>query len=261
MSDYKYINFTIVDSVGILALNSPETLNALTFDMADEICHALDHEVEQNSDIRCLVFTGEGRGFCSGQNLKNRAIESDGLVDAVMATYFPIFDKIRKCRVPVICAINGVAAGGGCSLALAGDIIFAARSAKFIQVFSRIGLVPDIGSTYLLPRSVGRTRALKMMMTNDQVSAENALKWGMVTDVYDDDALRDEAISFAKRLAAGPTKTLIATRELVDRGQSNDFATQFRSELQVQSDIRNSTDGKEGVAAFIEKRPARFTGQ
>lgn len=261
MTTYTNIRFYSEGAVGVLLLNDPESLNALTFDMAAEICHALDHEVTKNKDIRALVLSGEGRGFCSGQNLKNRALETDDLVETVMASYFPIFERIRNARVPVICAINGVAAGGGCSLALAGDIIIAARSAKFIQVFSRIGLVPDIGSTYLLPRRIGRTRALKAMLTNDPISAEEALQWGMVTDIFADENLLGEAIAFAQRLAEGPTKTLVATRHLVDQSEGCDFKAQFRSELEAQAEIRGSKDAIEGVAAFVEKRTARFTGE
>jgi len=144
---------------------------------------------------------------------------------------------------------------------LAGDVIFAARSARFIQVFSRIGLVPDIGSTYLLPRYIGRARALKAMMSNDPISAEQALDWGMVSDMVDDAELMPAALEFAKRLAEGPTGTLVATRALVDEADGNDFAGQFRRELEVQEAVSRSADGREGVAAFVEKRPARFTGQ
>lgn len=261
MTTYRNIRFYTEGAVGVLMLNDPGTLNALTFEMAEEICHALDHQLADGQDIRALVLSGTGRGFCSGQNLKNRILETDDLVEAVMAKYYPVFEKIRNAPVPVICAVNGVAAGGGCSLALAGDIIFAARSAKFIQVFSRIGLVPDIGSTYLLPRSIGRAKALKAMMTNDPISADEAFEWGMVTDIFPDDELLSEAIAFAQKLSAGPTKTLIATRQLVDQGDTNDFKAQFRAELEAQSEIRKSQDAIEGVAAFIDKRSARFTGK
>lgn len=261
MTTYKHIRFYTEGAVGVLLLNDPGSLNALTFDMADEICHALDHQFGKQSSLRALVLSGEGRGFCSGQNLKNRTLETDNLVDIVMAKYYPVFEKIRNAPVPVICAVNGVAAGGGCSLALAGDIIFAARSAKFIQVFSRIALVPDIGSTYLLPRYIGRTRALKAMMTNEPISAGEALQWGMVTDIFADEDLRDEAIAFAAKLADGPTKTLVATRNLVDQGERRTFKAQFRAELEIQAEIRQSKDAIEGVAAFLEKRNARFGGE
>ena len=183
------------------------------------------------------------------------------LMASALTWYLPIFTGLRAARVPVICAVNGVAAGGGFSLALAGDVIFAARSARFIQIFSRIGLVPDIGSTYLLPQRIGRARALKAMLTNDPISAEQALDWGMVTDVVDDADLLPAALEFAKRLAAGPTQTLVATRALVDEADGNDFSTQFRRELAVQEVISRSADGLEGVAAFVEKRRAQFTGQ
>jgi len=261
MKNYQSITVERDAAVAILTLNAPDTLNALTFDMADEICDALATVVEGDRTVRALILTGAGRGFCSGQNLKAEAIDGEGLMDTALDHYLPIFTGLRGARVPVICAVNGVAAGGGFSLALAGDVIVAARSARFIQVFSRIGLVPDIGSTYLLPQRIGRARALKAMMTNDPIGAEQALDWGMVSDVVDDGNLMPAALDFAKRLADGPTQTLVATRALVDEADGNDFATQFRRELEVQETVSRSADGREGVTAFVEKRPARFTGQ
>jgi len=158
-------------------------------------------------------------------------------------------------------AVNGIAAGGGFSLALNGDIVMAARSAKFIQVFSRIGLIPDLGSTWLLPRAIGRTKALKIMMTNETVTADMALEWGMITDCVDDDQLIPRARELAAKLAKGPTLALMSTRNMVDEGNANTFAQQFRRELEVNSEMRVSFDGKEGVNAFLEKRPAAFRGE
>ncbi len=261
MKNYQTITIERDGAVAILTLNAPDTLNALTFAMAEEICDGLATVVEADKTVRALVLTGAGRGFCSGQNLKAEAIDGQGLMASALTWYLPIFTGLRAARVPVICAVNGVAAGGGFSLALAGDVIFAARSARFIQVFSRIGLVPDIGSTYLLPKRIGRARALKAMLTNDPISAEQALDWGMVTVVVDDADLLPAALEFAKRLAAGPTRTLVATRALVDEADGNDFSTQFRRELAVQEVISRSADGREGVAAFVAKRRAQFTGQ
>ena len=260
MSAFKDILFEIEAGVATITLNNPDTLNALTFEMMTEVRTALD-QVETDTSIRALILTGAGRGFCSGQNLRNRIPDGLDLVTAIVDCYFVVFEGLRTCRVPVIVAVNGTAAGGGFSLALAGDIIMAARSAKFIQVFSRIALVPDLGSTFLLPAAVGRARALKMMMTNDPISAETALDWGMITDLLDDDALLPAARDLAGRLAKGPTKTLAATRRLVDEALANSFKTQFRRELEVQSDIRQTHDAGEGVAAFIEKRAAEFRGR
>ena len=163
--------------------------------------------------------------------------------------------------VPVVVAVNGVAAGGGFSLAMAGDIIVAARSAKFIQVFSRIGLVPDLGSTWLLPRLIGRQRALELMLLNEPLSAERALEWGLVRQVVDDDRLRDEAMKLAHRLAEGPTRALVATRQLLEESEHASYSAQFRREIEVQADIRQSADALEGRQAFVEKRAARFGGR
>lgn len=259
MADFENILFETDNGVATVTLNRPQALNALTFEMMDEVQDALA-KVEADQGIRALILTGAGRGFCSGQDLRNRPPSDGSLVDAIMDCYFRTMDGIRRCRVPVVVAVNGVAAGGGFSLALVGDIILAAHSARFIQVFSRIGLVPDLGSTYLLPEAIGRARALQLMMTNDPLSAEQALAWGLINDCFDDGELMPAARTLAGRLANGPTKALVATRRLVDEGASRTFEQQYRRELEVQSEIRESGDAKEGVAAFVEKRKARFTG-
>jgi len=259
MPDFENIIFELEDGVATLTLNRPQTLNALTFELMAEVRQALA-EVDRNPDIRALILTGAGRGFCSGQDLRNRPAAGVDIVTAYMESYFTAIDEIRTCRVPVIVAVNGTAAGGGFSLALCGDIIMAARSAKFIQVFSRIGLVPDLGSSYLLPRAIGRTRALKVMMTNEPVMAETALEWGMITDCFDDEDLMPAARELAGKLAKGPTQTLMMTRSIVDEAGDNSFEAQFRRELEVNGVMRDSHDGKEGVAAFVEKRTAEFLG-
>ena len=179
----------------------------------------------------------------------------------VMKNYWPAFEALRTCRVPVVVAVNGVAAGGGFSLAMAGDIILAARSASFIQVFSRIALVPDLGSTWMLPRLIGRQRALELMLLNEPLSAERAKEWGLVREVFDDGALLGEAIKFARRLAEGPTRTLVATRQLIEASEDASYAEQFRREIETQSEIRTSADALEGRAAFVEKRKAQFSGR
>jgi 2-(1,2-epoxy-1,2-dihydrophenyl)acetyl-CoA isomerase len=260
MSDFEFILFDVEDGVATLTLNRPEALNALTFEMMGEVRQAMA-QVEQDSDIRALVFTAAGRGFCSGQDLKNRPPEGSDIVEMYCDTYLGVFNDIRSCRVPVIIAVNGTAAGGGFSLALSGDIIMAAKSAKFIQVFSRIGLIPDLGSTWLLPRAIGRTRALKIMMTNEPIMADQAMEWGMLADVVDDDQLMSQARALASKLAKGPTRALMETRNMVDEGNDNDFAQQFRRELEVNSVMRDTFDGKEGVNAFLEKRPTSFRGE
>lgn len=247
-------------AVGLLTLSEPASLNAMTPDLLGGLATAIG-EMTDNPEIRALVLTGEGRGFCSGQNLKASELLGSDIVDGVMRHYWPAFRALRECRVPVVVAVNGVAAGGGFSLAMAGDIIVAARSASFIQVFSRIGLVPDLGSTWLLPRLIGRQRALELMLLNEPLSAERALEWGLVRHVVDDDRLLDEAMKLARRLAEGPTRALVATRALLEESEHASYGAQFRREIETQAEIRQSEDALEGRNAFVEKRAARFSGR
>jgi len=247
-------------AIAVLTLDETATLNAMTPDLLGDLAAAV-RESTADATVRALVLTGGGRGFCSGQNLKAFNALGDDLAAGVMKHYWPTFEGLRTCRVPVVVAVNGVAAGGGFSLAMAGDIILAARSASFIQVFSRIALVPDLGSTWMLPRLIGRQRALELMLLNEPLSAERAKEWGLVREVFDDGALLGEAIKFARRLAEGPTRTLVATRQLIEASEDATYAEQFRREIDVQSDIRKSADALEGRNAFLEKRPAKFTGR
>jgi 2-(1,2-epoxy-1,2-dihydrophenyl)acetyl-CoA isomerase len=248
------------DAVGVLTLDEPATLNAMTPDLLGDLALAI-REMTEDPQVRALVLTGAGRGFCSGQNLKAAEILGDDIVAGVMRYYWPTFKALRECRVPIVVAVNGVAAGGGFSLAMAGDMIVAARSAKFIQVFSRIALVPDLGSTWLLPRLVGRQRALELMMSNEPLSAEQAKEWGLVRDVFDDAVLMDGALALAGKLANGPTRALVATRRLLDESEHATYAEQFKREIEVQAEIRTSADAVEGRTAFLEKRAARFSGR
>lgn len=258
MSNYNAILVQREENVLILSLDKPESLNALTFEMMFEVQDVLKM-IEETSEIRALVITGAGRGFCSGQDLKDRP-SGNNIVEQIMDCYFKAFQAIRTCRVPVVIAVNGVAAGGGFSLALTGDVILAARTARFIQIFSRIGLSPDLGSTYLLPKAIGRNRALKYMMTNDPISAEVAEELGLIAGQYEPDELMLEALLLAKRLAAGPTRALVATRSMVDDQQDAEYEARFRAELAVNMDLKTGFDAKEGGQAFMEKRPAKFRG-
>jgi 2-(1,2-epoxy-1,2-dihydrophenyl)acetyl-CoA isomerase len=246
--------------VGILTLDDPASLNAMTPELLGDLAQAVG-EMSLDPGIRALVLTGEGRGFCSGQNLKAFQSLGDNIYTGVMRHYWPAMQALRECRMPVVVAVNGVAAGGGFSLAMSGDIILAARSASFIQVFSRIGLVPDLGSTWLLPRLIGRQRALDLMLLNEPLSAERAKEWGLVREVVDDARLLDEAKALARRLADGPTRALVATRQLLEESEHASYADQFRREIEVQSVIRESADAQEGRKAFVEKRKAQFTGR
>ncbi|MDQ8726692.1 enoyl-CoA hydratase-related protein [Bradyrhizobium sp. LHD-71] len=247
-------------AVGLLTLDEPASLNAMTPDLLGDLARAV-REMADDAGLRALVLTGAGRGFCSGQNLKAFQALGDDIVAGVMHHYWPALQALRECQVPIVMAVNGVAAGGGFSLAMSGDIILAARSASFIQVFSRIGLVPDLGSTWLLPRLIGRQRSLELMLLNEPLSAERAKEWGLVREVFDDGVLLDGAMKLARRLAEGPTRTLVATRRLLEESEHASYAEQFRREIEVQADIRKSEDALEGRAAFLEKRPARFSGR
>lgn len=246
--------------VGILTLNDPASLNAMTPELLGDLARAVG-EMGVDPGIRALILTGEGRGFCSGQNLKAFNSLGDNIYVGVMSHYWPALQALRECQMPVVVAVNGVAAGGGFSLAMSGDIILAARSASFIQVFSRIGLVPDLGSTWLLPRLIGRQRALDLMLLNEPLSAERAKEWGLVRDVVDDAKLLDEAKVLAGRLADGPTRALVATRQLLEESEHASYAEQFRREIELQQVIRESADAQEGRKAFVEKRKAQFTGR
>ena len=247
-------------SVGVLTLSEPASLNAMTPELLGGLAAAIA-EMTGDAGLRALVLTGEGRGFCSGQNLKASEALGTDIVAGVMRHYWPAFAALRECRVPVVVAVNGVAAGGGFSLAMAGDIIVAARSASFIQVFSRIGLVPDLGSSWLLPRLIGRQRALELMLLNEPLSAERALEWGLVRQVVDDERLLEEAMKLAQRLAQGPTRALVATRALLEESEHSSYSAQFRREIEVQARIRRSEDALEGRNAFVEKRAPRFSGR
>jgi 2-(1,2-epoxy-1,2-dihydrophenyl)acetyl-CoA isomerase len=247
-------------AVGVLTLDDPATLNAMTPELMGALATAV-REVTDDAQIRALIVTGAGRGFCSGQNLKAMERLGKDIVAGVMRHYWPAFQALRECRVPVVMAVNGVAAGGGFSLAMSGDMIVAARSATFIQVFSRIGLVPDLGSTWLLPRLIGRQRALELMLLNEPLAADQAKEWGLVREVFDDAAVLDGALTLANNLAHGPTKTLLATRRLVEESEHSSYPAQFRREIEMQAEIRLSEDAQEGRQAFLEKRPACFAGR
>lgn len=247
-------------TVGILTLDEPASLNAMTPDLLGALAAAIG-EMSQDEGIRALILTGAGRGFCSGQNLKASEALGEDIAAGVMRFYWPAFKALRECRVPVVVAVNGVAAGGGFSLAMAGDMIVAARSASFIQVFSRIALVPDLGSTWLLPRLIGRQRALELMLLNEPLTAEHAQEIGLVRQVVDDAKLMEEALTLARRLAEGPTRALVATRLLVEESEHETYEAQFRREIELQAVVRKSADAIEGRNAFVEKRKAKFTGK
>lgn len=201
MYQFETILFTVESGIAVVTLNRQEALNALNLNMMGDIKSAMDI-VESDRNIKALVITGAGRAFCSGQDLRNRPPQSTDIVTALMEGYFPTLQAVKNSSVPVVTAVNGVAAGAGCAFALLGDLTIAGESASFIQVFSRIGLAPDLGSTYLLPRLIGRSRALKMMLTNESISAREALQWGMISACVDDKKLIETAVGRAQLLTA-----------------------------------------------------------
>jgi 2-(1,2-epoxy-1,2-dihydrophenyl)acetyl-CoA isomerase len=243
--------------VRVLTLNRPQALNSFTRAMHGELLPALDAAVLDDS-VRCVVITGAGRGFCAGQDL-NDALADVDVGDLVEQLYKPLALRIRSMPVPVLAAVNGVAAGAGANFALGCDIVIAARSASFIQAFAKIALVPDCGGTWLLPRLVGRANAMALAMTGDKLSAEEAQRIGLIWRVVDDAALMDEALALASRLAAMPVAALAATRRVIDDSMALDYAAALSHEATVQRRMGAAHDAKEGIAAFLAKRAPTFT--
>ena len=250
----------IQDEVALLTLNRPDKFNSFNREMALALQKALD-VVSKTPEVRCIVLTGHGKAFCAGQDL-GEAIDpkGPGITKIVTEHYNPLILKLRTASVPVICAINGVAAGAGANIALAGDIVVAARSASFIQAFSKIGLVPDSGGTWFLPRLTGFQRASALMMLGDKLTADDAWQMGMLYKVYDDAQFMDEVLKLAGRVAAMPTRALILTRELLKASASNTLEEQLKLEGVYQTEAASSADYTEGVNSFLEKRAPVFKG-
>ncbi len=261
---YENILFEVNDGVAVLTLSRPASLNSFTAAMHVEVRDTLQR-VKGDRTLRCLVLTGSGRGFCAGQDLSDRAVapgeQPPDLGESLGKYYNPLVRTLATLEKPVICAVNGVAAGAGVNIALACDIVIAARSAQFIQGFSKIGLVPDCGGTWMLPRLVGRARANGLAMLNPTLSAEQAQRWGMIWQVVDDDRLMEEVMEMARHLAAQPTKGLGLTKRAFNASGGNSFEEQLALEREVQTIAGNSRDYREGVAAFLEKRTPRYMGE
>lgn len=258
---YETIRVENVGPVRRITLNRPERLNACPPNMAVEISDAL-YDLE---GARAVLLTGEGRAFCSGADLATTGSRSisggPGSYKALTESYNPLIVKLSRLPVPLVCAINGVAAGVGCSLALMGDFVIAAKSAYFLQAFVNIGLVPDGGSSWLLPRLIGKPRALQMMMLGERVPAEKAEDWGMIYKAVDDAALAGEAMALAERLANGPTVALGVMRQNVARALESDLTAALLTEAEGQWKAGDSADAGEGIKAFLQKRKAEFKGQ
>lgn len=255
------IRFEKIDSVGKITFNRPEKFNSFVRNMALTMQDTLKDCADDDS-IRCILITGGGKAFSAGQDLKE-ATDPDGpaIEKIVNEHYNPIIRKIREIEKPVIAAVNGVAAGAGANLALACDIVVASKSVKFIQAFSKIGLVPDSGGTYFLPRLIGLPRATAIMMTGEPVDAEKAEKYGMIYAVYSDEDFEKNSLELAHTLAAMPTKGLGYTKHLLNQSLSNSLEEQLNAEAEFQARSANTEDHKEGVQAFLEKRKPGFTGK
>ena len=260
---FNTIEFDTSEGVATLTLNRPAALNSFTVEMHTEIREVMQ-QVADDNNIRCLVITAAGRGFCAGQDLADRAMTlSSGAPDvgkSVEENYNPLVRSIMNLPKPVICAVNGVAAGAGASIALACDIVLAARSASFIQVFCKIGLIPDSGGTWNLPRAVGLARARGLALLGDRLPAETAEEWGLIWKCVEDDTLQQEARKMADHFASQPTVALGRIKKLLNTSSSNTLDEQLHLELKAMQELGQSPDYHEGVAAFIEKRPPVFKG-
>ena len=261
--EFERVKLEVDQNVGLLTLNHPEVMNAVSSEMLGGLMRALDHVEDGRNGVRCLLLTGAGRGFCAGANLQPRD-NAGGSGDAgtVLETqYHPFLRRLRELPMPIVSAVNGAAAGVGMSFALMADLVTCARSSYFLQAFRRIGLIPDGGSTWILPRLIGKARAMELSLLGEKLPAETALQWGLVNRVFDDAELMAKVIELARDLANGPTVSLRLIRRLYWESTDNSYEEQLNLERQMQRIAGNSNDFREGVHAFLEKRPAKFKGE
>lgn len=260
---FQNILFEINDGIARLTLNRPDKLNSFTTAMHLEVREALER-VKSDRSVRVLVLTGAGRGFCAGQDLADRSVAPGSsavdLGDSVKKYYAPLVLTLRNLPMPVICAVNGVAAGAGANLALAADIVIAAKSASFVEAFCRLGLIPDTGGTYFLPRAIGTARTLGLAMLGETLSAERAESWGLIWKCVDDDALATEVANLARHFSTAPTKGLARTKQAIYASPANTLEQQLDLECDYMRELGNSHDYREGVNAFMEKRQPQFNG-
>ncbi len=262
---FKHTTLEIDSLVATIKLDHQEVMNAVSVDMLGGLQDALSEIDDKKSEVRCVVLTGAGRAFCTGANLQGRNDQKNPVRRSAGSTletaFHPFLRRLRNLHCPLITSVNGPAAGAGMSFALMGDIILAAKSAYFLQAFRRIGLVPDCGSTWLLPRLVGRQRAVELSLLGERLPAEKALEWGLINRVIDDAQLAAETKKLATDLANGPTIALSLIRKLYWESPQNSYEDQLDLEVQMQKVAGGAEDFREGVSAFLEKRPAKFKGK
>ncbi len=261
--NYNTLEFDVRDGVAHITLNRPEAGNALNLELGQELLRAV-LRCDEDPEVRAVLLAGAGRMFCVGGDLKSFSEQGEHLPHHLkeVTTYLhAAVSRMARMDPPVVAAVHGAAAGAGMSLSCACDLVLAAESARFVMAYSNAGLTPDGSSTYYLPRLVGLKRALDLTLTNRQLSAQEAMEWGIVTRVVPDEDLSEEATALASRLAAGATKALGAAKRLLHTGLTETLETQMEHETQTIADMARTADAREGIASFLEKRQAEFTGQ